>query len=192
MYSIVYTGGLGHGRWISIVDLDDAAELLRERGHKILITIFANEIPAEAINILRKRPNIHLLPPPNHEELPCYLKGADILYLPETFDTKEARVVRLSISTKAHLYMMSEVPILVYASQIAGVLNYARVEGWACIVCERNDEQLALALNRLFFDFNYRKELVARGTQVALKNHDKSKIEKRFLNLLNEIIELSH
>lgn len=185
--SIVYAGGLGHERWVSIVDLCKAAELLHNEGYKIMVTIFASGIPHEAVNILREIGNLQILPGPSHEELPSYLKGADILYLPETFDPIEAGVIRLSISTKAHLYMMSEKPILIYASPITGIVNYAKDEGWGYLVQKQNLGSLAEALRTLLSDEELQISLVEKGVGVVLENHDEHKVRARFLAILNGI-----
>jgi len=186
--SILYVGRLGHYRWVSIVDLCKAAELLNNEGYKIKVTIFATVIPPEAINTLTKLNNLQILPGPSHEELPSYLKGGDILYLPETFDPMEADSIRLSLSTKAHLYMMSEKPILVYSSPVTGIMNYAKEEGWACIVQEQNINKLKQALHNLIVNHEYRKELINKGVKVALKNHDEDKVRARFLTILKQLI----
>ena len=185
--TILYSGGLAHGRWVSIVDLCAASELLKIEGFKIMVVALATTIPREAVNTLRKISNLHILPGPSHEELPSYLKGADILYLPETFDPTEAKIIRLSVSTKAHLYMMSERPILVYASPTTGVMNYARDAGWGCIVQEQNLNKLADALLKLLTNEEYCKKIINKGVEVVLKNHEEYKVKARFLAILNEI-----
>ena len=185
--SIVYSGNLGQGRWNSIVELCEATKLLNIHEYKIMITAFATTIPPEAVNKLREINNLQILPGPSHEELPSYLKGADILFLPETFDPIKANEIRLSISTKAHFYMMSEKPVLVYASPATGIVAYAEEEGWACIVREQGLDKLSKALNRLLTDKKYCIELVQNGLEVASSNHDDKKIKERFLNVLNEM-----
>lgn len=185
--SIVYAGGLGHGRWVSIVDLCKAAELLEKEGYKIIVTSFATEIPHESVKVLEEIRNLQLLPGPSHEELPSYLKGADILYLPETFDPVEAAVIRLSISTKAHLYMMSKKPVLVYASPVTGIVNYAKDKEWACIVEEQDLTKLSLALLKLLTDNDYTKRIVSKGIEVVIKNHDENNVRARFLAILGAI-----
>ena len=154
--SIVFTGNLGRDRWVSLIELCEAAKLLQiQNGFKIMITAFATSIPAKAINNLQEKANLQIFPGPTHEDLPSYLKGADILYLPETFEKELANEIRLSISTKAHFYMMSEKPTLVYGSPISGIINYASVEKWACIVQDQDLNKLTLALRMLITDHNY-------------------------------------
>jgi glycosyltransferase involved in cell wall biosynthesis len=184
--SIIYSGSLGLGRWNSIIDLCNAAKLLETQGFKIMITVFATLIPSEAVNKLREKDNLQILPGPSHEELPSYLKGADILFLPETFDPVKADEIRLSISTKAHFYMMSEKPILVYASPITGIVEYAKDEEWACVVEEQSLNKLSQAILKLITNNEYRKSLTNKGLEVVEKNHSQDIVRERFLSLLSK------
>ena len=178
--SILYSGGLGHDRWHSIADLAAAAALLGCSGYRVKISVLASEVPKEALSTLAGLDNTEVLPPPKHEDLPGLLKAADILFLPETFDPAEVEVIGLSISTKAHLYMMSERPILVYGAASTGVVDYARTCGWGHVVDVRDIELLASAVKRLASDGFLRDELVSKGLHVALDRHDAHRVRERF------------
>ena len=186
--SVIYSGGMANKRWFSIIDLCNAVELLKNEGKRITITLFATILPPEAVNLLKDQPNLQILPNPSHEELPSYLKGADILYLPESFETEMANEIHLSISTKAHLYMMSEKPTMVYASPFTGIANYAKDEEWACVVQEQNLNKLAAALKNLIENKEYSKNLINKGIEVSFKNHDQRRVRTRFLSIMNENI----
>lgn len=186
--SIVYSGSLGLGRWISIIELCEAAKQLEIKGIQVIITVFTNTIPPESVNNLQEIENLQILPGPEHDDLPSFLKGADILYLPEKFDSIQAQEIHLSISTKAQIYMMSEKPILVYAPSTTGIANYAKEEGWACLVEEQNVKKLTQELHKMLTDNEYSKKLVSQGLKVALKNHDERIIKTKFLDILNAII----
>ena len=188
--SIVYTGGLAFDRWHAIVEVCQAARLLEVTGKTIMVTIFATLVPPEAVSSLKKIENLQIYPGPSHEDLPSFLKGADILFLPETFNEATANSFRLSISTKAHLYMMSEKPILVYAPLVTGIMDYANQEGWACMVQHHSITELSNGLQLLITDKDYSKRIVDRGIEVASKNHDEMIVKAKFLNLLNKAIEL--
>ena len=189
--SLLYSGNLGQGRWKSLTEVCYAAEALQREGYRIGVTAFASTVPSEAINLLKSLNNLQVLPPPAHDMLPAYLKGADILVLPETFNSAMANEIRLSISTKAHLYMMSERPILVYGSPLTGIVDYARREGWASVVDHNDQLQLMAALRQLIDDPALRQRLVERGIHVALKNHSESVIRKRFLAALKNMLSSS-
>ena len=185
--SIVYSGNLGDGRWLSIMELSEAAKQISLDGFKIMITAFATNIHPEAVNKLQNANNLQILPAPSHEELPAYLKGADILFMPETFESDRANEIHLSISTKAHFYMMSEKPVLIYASPITGIVNYAKEDNWACIVDEKNINKLSLSLLELITNVTYRQKLVDRGLEVVLANHSENIVKTRLLSILQEL-----
>ena len=184
--SIVYAGGLGHKRWRSIIDLCEASKLLQVEGYSVIVTAFATEIPQEAISFLLRQSNLQILPGPSHEKLPSFLKGADILFLPESFDPEESNSIKLSLSTKAHLYMMSEKVILVYAPRITGTMKYAEEDEWAYNVKENNLSLLSHALRNLIVNEELRCKLVKKGFEVALQNHDEERVRSRFLTILKE------
>jgi glycosyltransferase involved in cell wall biosynthesis len=188
--SIVYAGNLGQGRWLSIIELCEAAKLIQTGGINVMITAFATTIPPEAVNKLREVDNLQILPGPSHEELPSYLKGSDILYIAETFNPLLANEIRLSLSTKAHFYMMSEKPVLIYGSPRTGIVNYATEESWACIVQEQNLEKLSQALNNLITNKQYCTELVKKGLEVVSKYHSEKKVRKKVLTILSELVTI--
>lgn len=177
--SVVYAGGLGHHRWKSIVDLSAAAELLGKEGVKVTIFAFTAFIPPDASDVLTRLANVRFEPLPSHEELPGILKGGDILFLPETFDPHEAEVIRSSVSTKAPLYMLSERPILVYGSPVAGVVDYAKKSGWGYVVEKQEVELLARAINKLQSDRGLSRRLVKRALEVAKQNHETAVVRER-------------
>ena len=112
--------------------------------------------------------------------LPSYLKGADLLYLPETFDPDIAQGYRFSISTKAHLFMFSQRPILVYGHPSNGLVNYASREGWACVVNIRNIDLLKDSLRSLLLDNAQREEKVQVANRVVMSNNDCKKVRAMF------------
>jgi glycosyltransferase involved in cell wall biosynthesis len=157
---------------------------LEGEGHSISVTALASSVPPEAVSALTRHGNLAIRAAPSHEELPGYLRGSTILFLPETFDPEKADQIRLSISTKAHLYMLSEKPILVYGSPVAGTVEYAKRDGWAHVVESRDRGSLSGALRRLIREEELRSTLVNRGREVALKNHDETKVRRLFLAAL--------
>lgn len=186
--TFVYSGNLGHGRWESLLELCTALRRIEDRGEmRSRVFAFVPHIPAEASAALEGTSNLQLLPPVDHEELPAILRGADVLFLPETFDPIEAREIRLSVSTKAHLYMMSNRPILVYGSEDAGVVRYA-CEGWALVVSRRDTHCLGQAALSLLQDGELRARLLARAADVAARNHAQEIVRSRLLQLLAEAV----
>jgi glycosyltransferase involved in cell wall biosynthesis len=190
--SIVYLGGLALGRLQSLLDLCSAVETLNKEGLVIKVTAFTTNLPVEAVNKLRQITDLQILLPPSQEQLPSILKGADILFLPETFDIKLAAEIRYSISSKSQLYMMSRKPIIVYGSSVTGVVDYAKKEGWAFVISERDISLLIRAIRIILTDTDVSESLVQKSCQVADNNHNAIKIRKHFLIKINEILKLNN
>lgn len=184
---ILYTGGLAHRRWESLDDLGKAAEILEKRGKRVQVEVYCSAVPPEARTAFDRRPHLQLSPLPSHQELPEVLSRGDILFLPESFDPYESEVVHLSVSTKAPLYMMSGVPVLVYGGSACGVVEYARREGWAHVVACRSAGLLADAVAELCGETHIRETITARAQAVVEANHDGPAVRERLRKGLAEI-----
>jgi glycosyltransferase involved in cell wall biosynthesis len=185
---IVSTGIFNSNRRPLLDDLDQACELLSAKGIRTRATIFpVNQLP----ELLPEKNNFRHLsfePCPSHEDLVAVLKGADILFLPERFD-ETAQGIALSVSSKAHLFMFSEKPIVVYSSPVTGIARYAKEGGWAEVVDSRNVSRLAGTLEKLVTDEAERKRLITQARSTAIKNHELTTIQSTFLRLLQNAVE---
>jgi hypothetical protein len=144
-------------------------------------------VPPEAIVPLGNAHNLRLRQPPEHDQVPQVLRGADILFLPETFEDQEAEDIKLSISSKAHLYMMSERPVLVYAAAATGIADYARAWGWAHVVDQQGAHALAASIRDIIQDKEGSKALVRTAVDVALRNHDEHKVQNEFRSIMADL-----
>lgn len=181
--SIVFSGTLALRRYEAITDLLLAIRYLRLDSSQVEVRVYCSGIPKEFPEILRAAKEVRFLPLPSHEALPSVLAQADILFLPESFSV-DAAAIKLSLSTKCHLYMFSGRPILAYGPSYSGTIDYACREGWAAVVNERSIHHLGSVLHRLFLDSSYRAQLVRRAREVACKNHELSNNRQAFLGAL--------
>jgi glycosyltransferase involved in cell wall biosynthesis len=170
--SIVATGGFDDSRWPLLLDLEEACQRLNDKGIPARATVLTARITEEGYRRVKACRFVELRDDPGHELLPSYLKGADLLYLPETFDLVIAQGIRYSISTKAHLFMFSQRPILVYGHPVCGLVNYARREKWAAVVSERSVDKLSSTLRNLLAIPQYASQLVRQADAVTERNHE--------------------
>jgi glycosyltransferase involved in cell wall biosynthesis len=176
---IVATGVFNEYRLPLLRDLDDACDLLNKKGLHVRTTVF----PVNKISDATEFRYINIEPCPSHDELVPILKGADILFLLERFDEK-ASGIHLSVSSKAHLFMFSERPIIVYSDPVTGITRYATEEGWAAVVDRRDPKLLAEVIEKLITDESYRRELISSAQSTAGKNHDLETIRASFRQLM--------
>ncbi len=176
---ILYCGALGF-RWGSIVDVWEATQTLKPKGLECVVVVLAPSVPPDAAAAFAACDGIRVLPAVSHEELPRYLKGADVLLLPETQIPRDATRIQLAVSSKSHLYMFAGRPVLVYGSPMAGVVRYAQKSGWGLTVTRRSIPLLTEALEKLLTDQELVESLSKKAAQTAAENHDRTKVMPRF------------
>lgn len=179
-YWIVSTGVFNKSRLPLLLDLNEACRLLNTWGIHAKATVFSvNPIRVPGAEELEY---LAIEPAPSHTELVAFLRGADVLFLPERFD-ESVRDVRLCISSKAHLFMFAEKPIVVYSDPLTGIVRYAREDGWGAVVDKRDPAALAETFGCLLNDVDEQRCLVNRARQIAAQNHSLSAIQAKFYEL---------
>lgn len=172
---IGYSGALGYGRIGCFRDLLRACRLLHR---EFRIRIFCTSVPPETPEELLNSHNVEFLHQPPHEELPQALAGCDILFLPESFESRYRGAIELSLSSKSHLYMMSGRPIVVYGPPWSGTVDYAQRSGWGIVVDRQNDQALLQAIQSAMPQAQA-EEIVAKAYSVAAANHDITLLRRR-------------
>jgi len=180
---IVATGDFDRHRLPLLEDLDAACEILHRKGFKIRATVFPARRLVESNSHGSGLRHVRFEACPSHAGLASVLRGADILFLPERFD-ETVKTICLSVSSKAHLFMFSGRPIVVYSDGRAGVARYAWEEGWGALVDHRGADHLAGALERIITDNSERLRLAAAARRVAEANHNLPRIQSAFRDAL--------
>ncbi len=185
--SIVYSGSIALGRWQAILDLARAIQGLQINGVDVEIRVYAPFMDPEMRHSAVALPNLIMAGMLHDRDVVGTFTNADLLFLPESFDEEVRSYTRLSVSTKAHLYMFSRRPILVYGPREIGVVDYAISGGWAYVVAERSETQLRSAVEQLLSDAGLQSMLIDRASEVAARNHDAAVVRHRFGQLLSEL-----
>ena len=168
---IIFTGSLGLNRHECIADLYKAILSLRKNGVPVVLDVYCTGLPKEIPEEIRTSTVVRFFPLPSHEDLGRVLKSADILFLPESFNVDQAKL-SLSISTKCHLYMMAERPVLLYGPDYAGSMEYASSNGWGMVVSQRDLVVLSAAVMRLLEEVPLKQHLAQRSAECLRMNHD--------------------
>lgn len=185
---IIYSGGLGHFRWEGLVDVHTAMKRLEEEGIHTELHVFTSNAPADLGELLGSS-SVVFHKPPLDSEIPSIFKGADMLLLPESFRQESLEKIRLSISTKAHLYMMARRPTLVYGPRGAGVVEYALRDQWAYTLTSRNVEQLSQVMKSALTDS--RNGLYGPAATATIeRNHSLSAVCGKFESLFRDACSL--
>lgn len=182
-FRIVYTGSLSLRRYEAIQDLLAAVRSIPDFDRRIRIDVYCPGLPKDMPRELSEVSEISFMPLPSHDDLPKYLASASILFLPESFSVAP-EMIDYAISSKAHLYMMSGKPILVYGPAYSGTVEYAVESGWAYVIDKKNINILKESLLKLFNDKDLIEALRLNASVCVRKNHDILVNQERFRALL--------
>ncbi len=180
---IIFTGTLVLNRHECIEDLLKAIRVLEQEGLQVELEVYCTGVPKEVSDEVRLTPAVKFLPLPAHDDLPRVLRSADVLFLPEAFSVGAKRL-GLAISTKCHLYMMAERPILAYGPSYSGSIEYAHLQGWALVVQQRDITMLTDALRRLLTDRTLGIKLTGQASECFIRNHNLKDARERFEQLV--------
>lgn len=169
-FVVAYSGSLGLKRWEGLHDLAEALSSLAEQGLSGELHVYAPSLPAEAA-VLQRHRRIKLFPHLPDEDVLSVLSEADVVFLPESFDRGIRRYIRLSLSTKAHLYMMTGSIPLVYGPPEVATVRYAAEEGWGVVVAERGVRSLADAVRSVIDSRELRDRVVVAAAAAFRRNH---------------------
>ena len=169
--TILYVGGLGHRRYEAIEDLAAVVAGLSGRLGQIRLKVLCGGLPKEMPSDVLHAAGVEFGPLPSHDELPGVLVGATVLFLPESF-TESPAAIEYSLSTKAHLYMESGRPVLVYGPPCSGTVAYAASEGWGVVVMKRDPALLSQGLEIVLNDAAKVTACREKALDCLKRNHD--------------------
>ena len=180
---IIYTGSLELKRHEALYDLLLASRKLDEYKGRIRIEIYTSNMPVDIKKELIEASEVKFYPLPKHNELPSVLSKGKILFLPESFN-QDRKLIEYSISTKAHLYMMSKKCIVVYGPKYSGTVSYAENDGWALVVKKRNIEMLKEILSEAIAGGERVEKIINNSLKVVSKNHEIGCGKERFYKII--------
>ena len=178
-FTILYAGRIGVGIEHSFFDIAKAVGDLNASGLNIRFHIQpTNSNPV--LDELSKFSFITINPTVPYSELPRVFSQADLLLLPNDFDSKSRAFLKFSMPTKASEYMISGTPILLYSSSETAVTTHALKYNWAYVVSEKRNEALKSAITELYERKDLRTALGNTARDYAMKNYDGTLIREQF------------
>ena len=186
--TILAAGTFDQYRWPLLMDVDACCRILREEGCPVRLAVVSSAIDPAGRAVLERASYVDLVPDPGHDLLPCYLKGADLLLISETFDAGVVSAIRLSISSKAHLFMFSQRPILVYSHPDAGIAKDAALRQWGRLVSQRDQALLREAIQTLLTNQEVASSSVRQGEATSRRFHSHQVNQHLFLTRVREAV----
>lgn len=185
---VIYSGRIGYGNTQSLFEVADCLEKLNKEGYKFVLEIQFTGLTEVIKNKLESFSCIKINREVDYIELPKVLGKADILVLPYDFDGDSKKFIKLSMPTKASEYMISGVPILLYASDDIYIVEHALANKWALVVKEHSDFALRAGFLNLINSSDLRLKLGTASYNFAKSNYDKEIVSEKFKNEFKYIL----
>ena len=187
---IVYTGRLAIPNIRSLLKFCEVVDELNRSGMIIRFDIFSID---DNIDFRKKIINFkgsYINKPVPYTEIPTLLPKYDIVLLPIDFNKTGIKYAKYSISTKTSEYMISGVPILLFAPKEVALTSYAIENNCMLSVTEDKYEKLTDALIRLINDKSLRESLAKKAFDVVRKDSDANNVRQEFKFLLSSVINI--
>jgi glycosyltransferase involved in cell wall biosynthesis len=185
-FTILYLGTVTKDKELySLIDIRDIVLSLHEKGYPVRLVIYGPNQYRETVEKFLEH-----IPVITHggffepEQKQRILTQADLLLLPINFDQRSLAYIGYSFQTKVPEYMASGNPTLVYGPLSNPNVSYAKREGWAAVVDQKNKIKLEEMLVQLINDSDLRSRLGTKARQLAFEHHDATKIRKQFYDML--------
>jgi glycosyltransferase involved in cell wall biosynthesis len=124
----------------------------------------------------------------SYYDLPETFSKTDFLLLPYDFSQKSIEYIRYSMPTKAPEYMISGVPIIIFAPEETAVVKYAKKYGWAQVVTEKNIGKISETIKQLIENKELRQKIGQNAIKMAEKNHNSIDITSQFRKIILSVV----
>lgn len=183
-FSLMAIGNFNKFRWPLLLDANESCRSLNDQGIHVRVAVLSSAIDPQGARQLAQAAYIDIMDDSGNDLLPGYLKGSDLLLLAEGFDEGFVSAIRFSISSKAHLFMFSQRPIIVYAHSDTGIAKYASTHHWARVVSRRDPQTLTQTIRDLLTHGNEAIVLISQANEIARTFHSHEANQKRLFNAI--------
>ncbi len=188
IFNIYYLGRVGLSNENSILDTIKTVINIKIKSIEVFFHIYTFDSNNKDINSFKNN-NINIYPSISNKEVPKLLYNADLLILPLDFDKISVDFAKFSMPTKASEYMISGVPILLYAPDGHAVIEDAKKSKWAYIVDERNLDKLKEGIIELIENQKLREKIAKQAIKIAKEKYDSKIVREKFRE---ELLEASN
>lgn len=181
---ILYLGRIGIANQSSLLTFARFISEFRHNEHNTYLDIYTKDTENPIARKIEKLPGVQVREAIGHDEVPKLMQEYDLLLLPLDFTVSGLRFSRLSMPTKATEYMMSGVPIIVFAPSETAVSRFCTVHACGYCITSPNVKDIAEIFTHIIDDFQNRRDLGERARKLAQQLFDCEKVRSKFWNLL--------
>ena len=179
---IIYSGAVGSSS-LPILQFCEAIARLIQRNYEIKFNIYTNYCHKNVRESIKSYSFVQLNDYVSYECLPKSLSRADFLLLPLAFENK-MKFIRLSMSTKTSEFMITGVPIFVFAPSNTALSQYAKQGKWGHVIDNNETNYISQKIVELIENIELQKEYSSNAISLAIKNHSIGTIKDKFNELI--------
>ncbi|MDP8200860.1 MAG: hypothetical protein P9M11_01820 [Candidatus Tenebribacter burtonii] len=183
--TILYSGWIGSTS-VPIFEFCEIIKSLNEFQYQITFTLYSKFSSQEVRDRIEAYSFVQINNYVSQEKLPETLTKANFLLLPLSFESK-FKFTYLSMPTKTAEYMVSGVPIIVYAPERTALSQYAKRSKWGHTLTTNKKEIILKSVMNLFEDIDLQHEYSRNAIELAKERHDVKINKLRFMKILNEV-----
>ncbi|HQK70491.1 MAG TPA: glycosyltransferase [Bacteroidales bacterium] len=181
---ILYLGRIGTANHNSILKFAYFVSSFCFEDHKLELHIYTKDNEHPYVHRLKKLQNVFVRPPVHYGEVPDLMTKYDLLLLPLDFSASGQRFSRLSMPTKASEYMMSGIPMLVFAPANTAISKFCMKYQCGHCITDPDIGKLRGEIIRIVSDLDYRRDLGRRARTLAQQLFNSDSVSKDFQKLL--------
>ncbi|MFA4930470.1 MAG: hypothetical protein WC570_01215 [Patescibacteria group bacterium] len=183
-YKTIYTGNVSWPQEQSLLNLINAIEYLNEL--QIELHLYIPNIAEHLKNIFNTKQFIKLNSA-QPLEIPNILNGADLLFLPLSWNTKNPDIIATATPGKFTDYLGAGKPMLIHAPEYAYISEYAKKYNLGIVVDKNDPKILADSIQKFFSNPSVGEIFIKNSLSVFHANHDAQKNAERLKNIINSI-----
>lgn len=188
---LVYAGNLFFGRWRILKALADEIVKINEDFVKMVLEIYTTAtITQEIDTALNRAESSQIMGPLPYDDVKKVLQRADIVLHVESFDTMQAKITRLSFSTKIIDCMQSgSCMMAIGPGNIASIKYLTNIDG---VIVVNDIKRLGSILKDIIKDRNCIIENSEKLNQYARIHHNldvnREKLENDFKHIISKVM----
>ena len=177
-FTILYAGRITVGTNECLLQIAEAIDELPEK-NKIRFHIQTTSVDP-ILEKLAAYSFVHIAPVAQYAAIPKILSGADLLLLAHNFDDFTRTYFCYSFPTKAPEYMITGVPVLLYAPEEVAVTKHARKYHWAYIINSPDKKRLTGSIQLFYNDASLRRSYGLTAHEFALTHYNIVDMQEKF------------
>jgi len=186
---ILYTGRITSDHYKSVISICKTIQILNKINN-ITFDIYSPDYDTALAKKVAIYENINLKHPIPHSQMPDLLISYDLLLLPLEFSKRSIKITKYSMPTKAPEYMISGVPILIFASKEVEIVRHANKYQWAIIISSNDQTSIIYGLKDALFNQSLRRMVSHNAIEYSKNHYDAKQVRYNFKNILLSSINI--